>query len=128
MARVNVSHRIVSYVYDFAVDGGAQGDLLSGVFLPVRCLIIYGCSKVITPLEAGAPTDVSVSISGFPYALIGPTAHTNWTGGAVIEGVDLIVDMFDTTVIAGELVTTIERDNLTAGKFIYWCHLIEIDR
>ena len=108
----------VELVYDFSVDGGAQGSL--GLFKAKEAMVVEQCYlKVKTAGASGGSATIEVGISGGDTdALITATAGAvaNLTSGAVLQqastapGLKLAAD----AVIAIKISTA----DLTAGKFV----------
>ena len=121
---VGVTRKNLSFVYDFAVDGGAVSTIGMGVFLPAGAVVMLGTAQVVTGLTSGGAATIAVGWTGSTGAVIAALAVASWSDDAVIEGVDLTVAMVKVTAIQ-QLAVTIATATLTAGRFFYTCDYIE---
>lgn len=106
-------------LYDFAVDGGAQGDItLRGDTLPAGAVIIDSLIVVATALTSGGAATVAIksegaadinaadAISGAPWSTTGAKRGDLTATSAPVV-----------TTAARALVATVGAADLTAGKF-----------
>lgn len=122
--RLSSSLKTASFVFDFAVDGGAVSTIQMGAFLPVNAVVIFGVANVITALTSGGSATIAVGWTTSTAALIGATAVASWGAGAILPGVDLPGAPVLATS-ARQLAVTIAAAALLTGKFQYTCLYIE---
>lgn len=120
MAIAVSNFNIASFVYDFAIDGGAQGTIQSGKILPDDALIFHGMAFVTTAL-AGGGASIAVGFGASTTALIGATGVASWGLGAMLPGVDLPASPVRLTSGNTQLNMTISGADLSAGVFVYQC-------
>ena len=125
------SLKVLSFIYDFAVDGGAQGDHRMGVFLPSKCMVLGSFIQSISDLAsagnavvvintvvgatilqgssgtAGNYNDYNGNTYGFSKQGGGPTINIVSNNGGLV---------FDSGPSV-EICTTIITADLTAGSF-----------
>lgn len=113
--------RIASFTYDFAVDGGATGMIMTGAFLPLNAIAYMGAAFVLTTLTNGggnSPISIGTVSSASLFMLNEP--FSNFTIGSVIEGtITPVSPSNQKRTIQSEITMTISTNPLTAGKFIY---------
>ena len=126
MARALSTTKQVSFLYDFAVDGGLVSTIQMGVFIPNNAIIYYGVAKVTTALTSGGAATIAVGYTGGTGDLIAALAVASWSADAVIEGVDLPGASVEATANR-QLAVTIATAALTAGVFVYTVLYIELD-
>lgn len=120
MAIATSNYGIGSFTYDFDVDGGAQGTIQMGKFLPDDALIFHGMAFV-TAACAGGGASIAVGVGAGTTALINTTGVASWGLGAMLPGVDLPASPLRVTSGASQMNMTISGANLTAGVFVYQC-------
>lgn len=125
MAAITQSRKSISFVYDFAVNGGTVGTFNMGVFLPQNVIIYFGYAKVVTTLTSGGLATLAIGVGSATFSLVDHTAVSNFTAGAIIPGIDLLAAP-KTNYVTNELTFTIEVANLTAGKLVYYCQYAEL--
>lgn len=118
MTLITSSLKSKTFVYDFATDGGAQGSINMGLFIPARSVIWFGFANVITALTSGGMATIAVGFSGSTGALITATAVASWSLDAILPGVDLPATPLKLTAIQ-QLQVTIATADLLTGKFEY---------
>lgn len=110
---------VLQAVYDFAVKGGAQGDIALGT-IPAGTIILGGVVKVLTPLGSGGSATAALkaeaandlvnaaAISGAPWSTAGrKSVIPVFTGVSSVE-----------TTVARSLSLTVATADLNAGKFV----------
>jgi hypothetical protein len=125
MAAVVTSRKSVSFLYDFAVNGGAVGSINMGVFIPANAVIYGGYILCQTALTSGGSATISVGYSSAATILASNIAYTTFNSGGVVSiGVDLSANpkFLDT---ARQLTITIGTAALTAGSLTYFCEYTE---
>jgi len=125
--------RIARATYDFAVDGGAQGDIGLGETLPDNAVIVRAWYEVITTLESSTdaatialtiPTD---DVAGI-VAATAISAATDWDAGnheAIQDGT--AANFAEKCTAAREITATIAVEDVTAGKFILFAEYVVSD-
>jgi|SRR5581483_5617441 len=122
------SRRVARVVYDFAVDGGAVGNItLRGDSVPQSAIITDVLVRVLTVPTSGGGATIALSsegagdlqaaaaISGAPWSTTGPKRCTlNATGTPIL------------TTAQRSIVAVVATAALTAGKFVaYVSYLVE---
>lgn len=99
--------------YDFALHGGAIGDILLDLTLPKGAVIMNGIVDVVTPLASGGSATVAIAMGS--QSIKGATAIASYTGRTALtvdgtgpNSVKLTADR--------QLKLTIATAALTAGK------------
>src|SRR6185295_18298909 len=116
-----------SFLFDFAVDGGAIGINNMGDFIADNNIIIVGHIKVLQTLvyDPFIPIpNISVGFTGSNQILVNDTPASSFVTNAIIPGVDLLrfpVGV-ETTV---QLTMSIKLAALFSGKFVYFCSYME---
>jgi hypothetical protein len=117
---LNPTYDVGYWEYDFAKDGGGQGDIaLRGTKLPVGAIVL-GPGVITTETDlTGASATVALNITGAGDVLAATTATT-------MDAADLLDSVCDGTVAAAIVVATpakgvtatIATADVTAGKFV----------
>jgi len=126
MAKAISSLKSVSFVYDFAVDGGAQTTIPMGVFIPINSVVWLGFANSLTTV-VGVNATIAVGWTGSTGALMTATAITSFAANAIVPGVDLPGAPVKATA-GRELAVTIATADITAGKFLYVCYYAEFNQ
>ena len=104
--------------YDFATDGGGQGDIALGVTIPDNAIVIGGFLEGITAVTSGGSATVAIKLQS-AADILAATGKASLTGTAVIPGAAVMSAPFKLT--AARVVTiTVATADLTAGKFNVW--------
>ncbi len=128
MAKIVSSPKTVSFVYDFATDGGAISTIGMGVFLPINAVVWFGYAKVITTLVSGGSATIAVGWTGSTGSLITATAVATWVSTTpIIPGVDLPGTPVLATAQRELAVTIATATIITAGKFVYVAYYTELN-
>ncbi len=126
MARLITAKKIISAIYDFAVDGGAISTIGLGVFIPNNSVITNFFVKTnTTPTSAGAAT-ISFGWTGDTDALMIVNAMGNFVATESLQGRDFADTPVEVTAnrqVAIDIVTAA----LTAGVIIATVEFVEID-
>lgn len=99
--------------YSFATDGGAQGAISLGVFLPATS-VIRSFSVVTRTAPVGVGATISFGFSGSVQALMVTTGITAFVIATAMIGVDLNASPLPLAAFS-EVIMTIATANLTAG-------------
>ena len=107
--------------YDFAVDGGAQGDidLIGDAGIPSGAIVLGGLVEVTTPLTSGGAGTAAISVEGSDdIVAAAAVSGAPWSSGG---RKDVVPDMTGSasvkTAAARDIVLTIATADLTAGAF-----------
>ena len=113
--------------YDFAVDGGAQGDIGLGENLPDNAIVTAIMVDEVTPLTSGGSATVTLEAglgADSPGALYTPLTFD----GGHVPGANFITVLAGvtakTTVGGAELSMTIATADLTAGKLVFYVEYV----
>lgn len=104
-----------TFIYDFAVDGGAIGTKPMGVFINANSLVFFAESNVITTCTSGGAAHISIGVTPQINEFLTPTAVASLTAGSILPGVDLPAAPVAVATFS-ELCITISDFALTAGK------------
>ena len=91
MGLIKVPVKTIAGRYDFAADGGLQGQILLNkvVTIPLNAVIFYGCARGYKALTSGGAATISVDVTGIVGGLIAALAVASWGANQIIEGIDL---------------------------------------
>ena len=112
--------RVAYYEYDFAVDGGAVGDItLRGEGLPEGAIVTDGKIHVLTAITSGGSATAALKIESAADVLTA-TAKTSFTLNAILDIVPVrtAATAIRVTAAGNKPVMTVAVAALTAGKFI----------
>lgn len=114
-------------LYDFAMDGGAQGSIDMGVFIPEFAVITrFNVTTLTAPVGAGA--SISFGISGSVQLLMVTTGIAAFVINQTLQGVDFNANPQMTGATANvPILMTISGAALTAGKLKFDIEYAEYD-
>lgn len=115
----NKGLQVHEYLYDFAVDAGAQGTIsLSAKFhpLPTGAIVKAATVYVATAATSGGSATVSIGLGTDVDGLVAATAVASLTENAVIVGAGAGLATYVADAAAGAVTATIATADLTAGK------------
>ena len=120
MGLINVPVKTIGGQYDFAKDGGLQGQILlnAGETIPLNAVIWYGVARVDDALTSGGAATISVDLTGIVGGLVAALAVASWGANAIIEGIALGTAS-QGAVAELQILMTIATADLTAGVFRY---------
>lgn len=111
--------KVAHVIYDFAVDGGAQGAItpVGTVNLPNKAIIVGGTANIIAAVTSLGSATVSIGTSAGSSAtsILAATAKASLTLAALLN----IVPVFATPIkltAAGNVTFTVGAADVTAGK------------
>lgn len=76
MSKINATFKSLSFLYDFAVDGGAVGAIGLGIFLPVGYIPISMTIVPVTNFTSGGLAVISLGTVGNPTLAFSADAYT----------------------------------------------------
>jgi hypothetical protein len=119
MAATRSSLKSKSFVYDFAVDGGAISSIPMGIFFSTGVALIGICYNQITAFVGGAGATFAVGTLSGTASLTRsgvPEVAAGWTG----TGSTMVImgTAFTFTLLNEEVLFTIAVNTLTAGRMI----------
>lgn len=117
---LEASKRVAYYEYDFAVEGGAVGDItLRGPGLPAGAIITDGKIHVITAVTSGGAATAALKIESAEDVLAA-TAKATLAINAILDVVPVRTAATSIRVTANgkKPVMTVATAALTAGKMI----------
>jgi len=112
MARSFASIKSSTFIYDFAVDGGAISAINMGTFIPQDAQLMQFGVEVITPLVAGIGATMAFGLVGRANAFKTATVYTvinSGLFGACNEAITKLASGLQTMV-------TIAANTISAGK------------
>lgn len=80
-ARKWLPEEYIPFVYDFAVHGGAVGNLDLGITVPAGTIILDGIYDVVTPLTSGGAATVALKVEAANDVLAAAAINTAGTAG-----------------------------------------------
>ncbi|MFJ9848577.1 hypothetical protein [Streptomyces sp. NPDC101150] len=119
-----VSRRYVRFEYDFAVDGGAQGDItLRGPAIPSGTVVVGATVDVTTAVTSGGAATVALKLEGTADLRAAATLSTAPALNA--QAVKALLSPVKTSA-SRSVVATIATADLTAGKFTVLLETVQL--
>lgn len=120
MAILKSSPGILSFIYDFDVNGGAQGVIQTGVFTPAGMVVSWISLNIITTVESGGAALIDIGTASDDGIFFQDEIAIIMLEGFIVPGTWIISDATPqaNTLDSEELIMTIKDADLTAGKFI----------
>lgn len=138
----NAGVQVQEYVYDFAVDGGAQGTIvlsdkdnvdplpIGAVLKGVTALVLTSVTSLGSATMEWGTSDDTDGYSGAAIAkatLVANYVQNGWTGaGALVWDDTNDVQLYPavTSAATGSFVVKINTADLTAGKIVFVCEYL----
>jgi len=110
--------RVAKFVYDFADDGGAVGDIELGTkILPDNAVIVGGFIDVVTAPTSGGSATIALKVES-TGDILAATAISSLTEGLHDVVPDYTASNMVKTTAARALTMTVGTAALTAGRFV----------
>lgn len=115
--------------WSFGIDGGAQGTINLGVYVPAKALLIgFKCKTITLPTSGGAATFAFGLTGGTTSQLMAATAIGGLAAaGSWIRGVDLDANPLNIDAVA-QVTMTIAVADATAGILQFQLLVCNLDR
>ena|SRR3990167_1169960 len=125
MAKLQTTKRLISAIYDFAVDGGAISSINMGVFIPNNAIVTAFYGKTNTA-PVGTSGTIAFGHSGDTDAFMVVTGVAGFPVSQTFVGVDFSANPLEMTAYR-QLQITIATTALTAGVIIVSIEYTEFD-
>ncbi len=114
--------RIARATYDFAISGGAVGNIALDVTIPSGAIVTGGKVQVITPLTSGGAGTAAIQVqSAGDVVAAAVVSGAPWSTAGVKDVVPVETAATSILTTASRTVTlVVGTAALTAGKFVVW--------
>ena len=114
------TYKNVTFIYDFAVDGGAEGVFNTGVFVPPQCMPVFVISQPI--LDFVSPDGIfKIGTAAVNDTFLSEVPVINFNNGAGEAGFKVATRIISTVGAGGELLLELTGGVITEGAIKFAC-------